>query len=95
MVDHINRDVLDNTRANLRFATNAQNQQNRGINSRGSSRHRGVYWQKDIGRWRAKVTLNGENHYLGTFTDEDEAGRVAQEWRRKNMPYSEERLMSA
>jgi hypothetical protein len=89
--DHINRNKLDNRRLNLRIATNAQNGQN--VPSQpGTSRYRGVHWDKARGRWQVKVKLNGVGHYLGRFHDEDEAGAVAAEFRRLNMPFSEEAL---
>ena len=87
-VDHINGDKLDNRRANLRVVTNAENAQNR-RGGRGTSAHRGVSWDKPTGRWKAQVTLNGRNHFLGRFDSEDHAARVAADFRREHMPCSE------
>lgn len=39
-------------------------------------------------KWKATAKLNGKTHFLGHFDDEDEAGRVAKEWRTKHMPYA-------
>jgi hypothetical protein len=89
-VDHRNTNRLDCRRSNLRLATVAENAQNRrGGNAGSSSRHRGVSWDARKDRWRAQVWLNGKNHHLGEFKDEDEAGRVAAEFRREHMPFSE------
>lgn len=88
-VDHINGDPLDNRRANLRIVTTAQNAQNQGSRG-GSSKYRGVTWDRTKSRWRAQGMLNGKCFFLGRYHSEDEAGAVAAEWRAKHMPYSEE-----
>lgn len=84
LADHINHDRLDNRRANLRIVTKTENLQNRVSSPGTSSRYRGVHFFK--GRWQARGYTNGKRHYLGTFNDEEEAGRVAREWRLANMP---------
>jgi len=73
-VDHINRDQLDDRRENLRFCSLAENAVNRcgNLTGRKTSRFKGVYWQKDIERWRARFQLK----YLGTFRDEETAARA-------------------
>jgi hypothetical protein len=88
-VDHINRNPLDNRRANLRTATTAQNAQNQDSRG-GSSRYRGVTWDKSRQKWMATAMLDGRRTTIGRFDDEDEAGCAAAEWRAKNMPYSQE-----
>lgn len=88
-VDHINGDSLDCRRANLREITHAGNLQNRRGANRGSrSRHRGVTWDKRTGRWLAQVMIDGRNHFLGRFDDEDEAGAAAAAFRAEHMPYA-------
>lgn len=86
--DHVNRDRLDNRRANLRIATNAENSQN--IPAKGGSRHRGVSFHKQSGKWMARGKLNGVEHYLGLYDDEHEAARASAAWRAAHMPYSAE-----
>lgn len=88
-VDHINREPLDNRRSNLRVVTDAQNAQNQPGRG-GLSKYRGVTWRNDRNRWRAAHWLNNKLHYIGTFEDEDEAGRAAAAWRREHMPFSQE-----
>lgn len=89
VLDHINRCRLDNRRANLRVVTNAQNAQNQGSRG-GSSSFRGVTWDKSRGKWMATGMLDGKRRTLGRFDSEDEAGRVAAEWRAAYMPFSAE-----
>lgn len=85
-VDHINGNPLDNRRANLRFAT----QQQQMINRRGwvsrpkTSRYKGVYWQKDINRWRSRF----REKYLGTFTNEEDAARAYDAEAHKFSPFA-------
>lgn len=88
MVDHINRNPLDNRRVNLRLATNAQNSQNR-IGKSGSSIYRGVYWDSGVKKWRAQHTLNSQTIYIGIFIDELEAAHAARDWRREFMPFAD------
>jgi hypothetical protein len=87
--DHIDGNGLNNQRFNLRIATHAQNQQNR-HGGRGSSRHRGVSWDRDRGKWKAAVGLDGRTHNLGRFDDEAAAADAAANFRAAHMPYSQE-----
>jgi hypothetical protein len=87
VVDHINGDPLDNRRSNLRLITQGENVMNQHT-TYGKSKYRGVCWHKRWNLWQAQVTIRGEKHYLGYFKDEDEAGRVAAEFRREHMPLS-------
>jgi hypothetical protein len=90
--DHINGDKLDNRRANLRAATRAQNISNRsrGGNRGARSRYRGVSYCKQTGRWSATVTINRQVHWLGRHDTEEQAARVAAEFRAAHMPFSED-----
>lgn len=87
--DHINRNKLDNRRENLRFATPAENAQNRVRAHAKTSRYRGVSRTKH-GLWFVQAKLGGRTFYLGTFLDEEEAARVASDWRSKHMPFSDD-----
>lgn len=75
-VDHINGDTLDNRRSNLRLATDVQsvaNQRARG----GSSRYKGVTWNKTRGMWQAGIErkIDGKRKFsnLGLFENETDA----------------------
>lgn len=75
-VDHKDGDGLNNRRLNLRVATKSQN----GANTKkykGTSRHKGVSWDKRIGRWRAQLTKTvagkEKQKYLGCYENEDDA----------------------
>lgn len=75
LVDHINGDPLDNRRCNLRLCTNAQNQQNTGSRG-GSSRHKGVSFNKKSGKWLAGFLFEGRRYYCGLWENEDDAARA-------------------
>lgn len=66
VADHINGNGLDNRRANLRVGTRAQNNANRRQLS-GPSGYRGVRPHGD--RWRAYISVNNRQVYLGLFDD--------------------------
>lgn len=72
LVDHRDRDGLNNTRSNLRCATNTQNGAN-SISKRGSSQFKGVFWDNQVQRWHARITVGKRQHFLGRFDNELEA----------------------
>jgi hypothetical protein len=72
IVDHADGDKLNNTRANLRHCSAAENGWNRGPQYNNTSGHKGVYRQK-TGRWFARITVNRRPFYLGTFATREEA----------------------
>jgi hypothetical protein len=75
-VDHRNHDGLDNRRANLRLATQTQNLGNSRIRSDNTSGHKGVYWDRWNGKWRAEIKANGKRFHLGRFVDLDDAANA-------------------
>jgi|SRR6185436_7585055 len=89
-IDHINRNGLDNRRANLRIVTTAQNQQNRSAHTDNQSGYRGVFhdWRNSSKPWIAKAVLNDHKFYLGSFESAEEAGSVARAWRLAHMPFA-------
>lgn len=62
-VDHKDTDTLHNTRSNLRVASHDQNNLNR--SGWGASGYKGV--SRDGRRYRARVTVEGVEKYLGRF----------------------------
>ena len=80
-VDHRNGNGLDNQRHNLRVATNAQNKQNACLRNDNTSGVRGVSWDKDKNKWRAKIQVNGKTLFLGYFIalEDATAARLAAE----------------
>ena len=76
IVDHINRDPLDNRRANLRSATSSQNQWNKSMSRNNASGYRGVSWDKRKQKWVAQIAVNGHRRFLGYFADAIDAAKA-------------------
>ncbi len=75
--DHVNRNGLDNRKANLRPATAAQNMWNRlKLRKNPASRYKGVDWIKTQKSWRARITANGKRMYIGSFKNQLDAARA-------------------
>jgi hypothetical protein len=72
VVDHTNRNTLDDRRRNLRACTVGQNNLNRPGRGNSFSRHKGVVWSPLREKWR--VTASG--YLIGHFEDETEALRA-------------------
>lgn len=72
-IDHINHNKIDNRRDNLRICTNQENQFNVRKKTNTSSKFKGVYWNKKIKKWVAKIGFNYKRIYLGMFNSEVDA----------------------
>ncbi|MCL5883768.1 MAG: HNH endonuclease [Deltaproteobacteria bacterium] len=69
-VDHIDGDKLNNRKVNLRPCNQTQNLANARV-GRNISGLRGVSWQKNA--WVAQISAFGKRHYLGRFSDRNQA----------------------
>jgi hypothetical protein len=79
LIDHFNRNGLDNRRTNLRVATRAQNTCNCKKRKGCSSKFKGVSYHNSISgpkRWQAYIDTDGRRIYLGVFLTEIEAARA-------------------
>jgi len=72
-VDHEDGNGLNNTRANLRLATKAQNGANSRKPSNNTSGFKGVCWNRQKGEWKAQIAVNGINKHLGYYTSKEAA----------------------
>lgn len=68
-VDHVDGNGLNNTRANIRICTKAQNSYNRILDPNSPSGVKGVRWRKDNFRWEAYIKVDGRQIAIGQFTD--------------------------
>jgi hypothetical protein len=73
-VDHRDHVGLNNQRFNLRIATRAQNNQNRGLVN-GACGFKGV-GRLPSGRHRARIAVNDNRIHLGTFNTAEDAARA-------------------
>lgn len=77
LVDHESRDALDNRRQNLRKATPSGNGGNSQQKKRsGSSRFKGVWFERRRAKWVAMIQVNGHKEWLGYFATERAAARA-------------------
>jgi len=76
IVDHIDHDVLNNTRANLRVTTYSGNNRNRRAIAGGSSEFKGVRKVSGRERWTATIRVESEFVRLGTFATEEVAAEA-------------------
>lgn len=75
-VDHINKNILDNRRANLRLVTKQQNQHNTYKRSGTASKYKGVAWLTSRHKWAAQMKVGGKHIHLGCFFSEEDAARA-------------------
>lgn len=67
--DHINRDKLDNRRANLRICTHSQNEANTDLRRNNTSGFKGVSFHRQTKKWEAKIMCNRQKVHLGLFNN--------------------------
>lgn len=79
VVDHINRDRLDNRRSNLRLISNGDNIRNQPRQNGSAINGVTKCWNK----WRAYTTVNYKPVYLGRFDTREEAETVYKEHMKK------------
>jgi hypothetical protein len=74
-VDHKDGNGLNNRRSNLRVATSSLNQAN-SRKRQGSSQYKGVGWDKEHNKWRARINYQHRRTFLGCFEDETDAAKA-------------------
>ena len=72
-VDHINCNILDNRRSNLRVTDHHGNKWNMRTPRTNRSGAKGVKWYASTKRWRAQIQVKKQYHHLGYFQSLDAA----------------------
>lgn len=67
VVDHKDRNVLNNRKSNLRICTAAENARNASKKKNNTSGFPGVHKEKKTGRWVARIGFDGKEINLGTY----------------------------
>lgn len=73
VVDHIDRNPLNNTLDNLRCVTKRKNAINTDVRSDNTSGCKGVSYHKRSGKYRAYLTIDSKQHHLGLFDNLNDA----------------------
>lgn len=73
IVDHEDRNGLNNRRDNLRICTKQENARNANLAKNSSSGVKGVSWNKNRNYWEAHISVNQKKIHLGCFHDLKEA----------------------
>ena len=77
IIDHKDRNGLNNTKSKLRLATSAQNTRNcRKTTKLTSSKYKGVTLSKRAKKWQANICYNGIHKNLGLFENEEDAAKA-------------------
>ena len=85
IIDHKNRNPMDNCKSNLRIATKKGNAVNSGVfKNNFNSKHKNVYFKKGRKRpYQVSLIDKGKHIFGGTFTNKKEAVHAANELRRE------------
>lgn len=71
IIDHIDRNKLNNLENNLRKCTHSQNSCNK--KSHGISKYLGVSQKKGRQKWDVYIQINNKNKFMGSFISEKDA----------------------
>ena len=82
VIDHIDRNRLNNKIENLRPCTWAQNSQN-SLHKKGVTNVKNVNYRKDLKKYQVKMNVNGERKHFGYYFDLEIAKFVAETMRYK------------
>lgn len=75
-VDHVNGNGLDNRICNLRQVTPSQNSQNSRMQKTNTSGVPDVCFNKTVGKWQARISVNGKRISLGYYSSIDCAAKA-------------------
>lgn len=82
-VDHVDKNGLNNTRANLRIASMSQQTQNTRLCKDSSTGYKGTSFVKKKGKYRAYITVKGHFKSLGYYEHSMDAAKAYNEAAKK------------
>lgn len=88
VVDHWDKDTLNNLDSNLNIVTTSQNLQNRNsIYPRNTTGYKGVSYCRRTGKYIAQIKINKKHIWLGRHDTAEKAHEVYMEYREKTNIY--------
>lgn len=75
IVDHIDRNPLNNRLSNLRICTKQTNAINTPVRIDNRTGYKGVSYHKKAGKFRAYIVINGKQIHLGLFDTAEQAAQ--------------------
>jgi hypothetical protein len=72
-IDHKNNNGLDNRKEKLRVCTRSQNSANRRLGKNNTSGIKGIHWEGDRKKWRARICVDGKARHIGRYSTREEA----------------------
>ena len=72
-VDHKDNNKTNNNISNLRFATAKENNQNSKLSIKNTSGCKGIYFNKRIKKWHARIMIDGIQIHLGYYDNLEDA----------------------
>lgn len=84
LIDHKDKNRLNNKIGNLREATYSQNRLNSKLCFSNKSGYRGIHWYPRLQNWAVVLAVNGKRHYIGNYDKLSDAAKAQREFVRKN-----------
>lgn len=76
-IDHINHNILDNRKCNLRACSHSKNMMNQQTQIKNkTSIYKGVRFYKRTNKWVSQIKINQKYNHIGFFTSEIEAAKA-------------------
>jgi len=74
--DHIDHNLLNNQKSNLRICTTSQNQGNQKIRKDSTTKFKGVCYRKNRNKFFARIVFQGKSIYLGSGDNKEDVARI-------------------
>lgn len=76
IVDHIDHNLLNNRKYNLRITTKGENNINKNVAKNNTSGYSDVCWNKKLEKWQARISINNKRINLGLFDSLEDAAYI-------------------